>query len=286
MNKHRNNFTRRSFLFTPPIKKEMFDKAVKTGVDIVCLELEDGIAPSDKNFAREQVLKIIKTKKSPDNVEILIRINSIRETNGLLDIKALLESKYQPNGIMIPKVKSPEELVILDNLFTEKKLSTKFHVIIETNQGLQNAFDIANSSKRIESLFFGAVDMSADLRCKNSWENLLYARSKVVHAAASHQLDVIDVPFLDLEDLINMKEEAKNSKRLGFIGKGAIHPKQIKILNKIFTPSVKEFAKAKKVVKMFENSSTGLIVYNGKLIEKPVLREMYRIINIFEKIKE
>ena len=264
----------------------MFSKAINSGVDIVCLELEDGIAQSDKNFARDQALDIIKSEKYPKNIEILIRINSIRESNGIVDIKALIESKAQPNGILIPKIKSPEELVILDNLFSEKKLNTKFHAIIETNLGLENANNIAASTPRLESLFFGAVDMSAELRCKNSWSNLLYARSKVVHAAASKQLDVIDVPFLDLDNLKKMQEEANSAKKLGFTGKGAIHPKQIKILNDVFTPSIEEVTKAKKIIKMFEASSSGLIVYEGKLIEKPVLREMYRIINIFNKIKK
>ena len=285
MKKKQKKFSRRSFIFTPPLKEGMFKKAIKSGVDIVCLELEDGIAPSDKQLARTQALEILKKEKSPEGVEVLIRINSLRESNGLSDIKALLDTKYQPNGIMIPKVKNPEEIVILDNLFTEKKLNTKFHVIIETNLGLEKANQIATSSSRIEALFFGAVDMSAELRCQNSWNNLLYARSRVVHAAAANQLDVIDVPFLDLENLGGMKKEAINSKNLGFTGKGAIHPKQIDILNKVFTPSKQEVLKAKKIVKMFETSTSGLIVYNGKLIEKPVLREMHRIINIFEKIK-
>ncbi len=279
-------FSRRSFIFTPPLKKTMFGKAISSGVDIVCLELEDGIAPSDKTLARERALDIINTQKYNDNVEVLIRVNSIRESCGLLDITAILNSKIQPDGLLIPKVKSPEELIILDNLFTERKLNTRFHAIIETNLGLEKAFDIAACSKRIEALFFGAVDMSAELRCQNSWENLLYARSKVVHAAASKQLDVIDVPFLDLNNMKKMQEESIKSKKLGFTGKGAIHPKQIKILNKVFTPSLKEVNRAKKIIKLFKNSSTGLIVYDGKLIEKPVLREMYRIVNIFNMIKK
>ena len=282
----KNKYSRRSFIFTPPLKKTMFTKAINSGVDIVCLELEDGIAPSDKNSAREKALDIINTKKFNDKVEILIRVNSIRESYGLLDIVALLNNKKQPDGLLVPKIKSPEELIILDNLFSEKKLNTKLHAIIETNQGLEKAFDIAACSNRIESLFFGAVDMSAELRCINSWENLLYARSKVVNAAASKQLDVIDVPFLDLNNMKKMQEEATRSKHLGFTGKGAIHPKQIKILNKVFTPSFKEVNKAKKIIKLFEKSSTGLIVYEGKLIEKPVLREMYRIINIHNMINK
>ena len=284
MSKIKKVFSRRSFIFTPPLKINMFDNAVKSGVDIVCLELEDGIAPSDKLFARQNALKIINKKKDYNNIEVLIRINSIREIFGILDITAILNNKTQPDGLLVPKIKSPEELKILDNLFTEKKLNTKFHAIIETNSGLEKANEIAASTDRLEALFFGAVDMSAELRCQNSWNNLLYARSKVVHAAASKQLDVIDVPFLDLDNLKKMKEEATNSKNLGFTGKGAIHPKQIKTLNNVFTPSLKEVKKAKKIISLFEKSSSGLVLYEGKLIEKPVLREMYRVVNIYNKV--
>jgi len=284
LSKIKKIFSRRSFIFTPPLKINMFDKAVKSGVDIVCLELEDGIAPSDKLFARQNALKIINKKKDYNNIEVLIRINSIREIFGILDITAILNNKTQPDGLLVPKIKSPEELKILDNLFTEKKLNTKFHAIIETNSGLEKANEIAASTDRLEALFFGAVDMSAELRCQNSWNNLLYARSKVVHAAASKQLDVIDVPFLDLDNLKKMKEEATNSKNLGFTGKGAIHPKQIKTLNNVFTPSLKEVKKAKKIISLFEKSSSGLVLYEGKLIEKPVLREMYRVVNIYNKV--
>ena len=284
MSKIKKIFSRRSFIFTPPLKINMFDKAVKSGVDIVCLELEDGIAPSDKLFARQNALKIINKKKDYNNIEVLIRINSIREIFGILDITAILNNKTQPDGLLVPKIKSPEELKILDNLFTEKKLNTKFHAIIETNSGLEKANEIAASTDRLEALFFGAVDMSAELRCQNSWNNLLYARSKVVHAAASKQLDVIDVPFLDLDNLKKMKEEETNSKNLGFTGKGAIHPKQIKTLNNVFTPSLKEVKKAKKIISLFEKSSSGLVLYEGKLIEKPVLREMYRVVNIYNKV--
>ena len=284
MSKIKKIFSRRSFIFTPPLKINMFDKAVKSGVDIVCLELEDGIAPSDKPIARQNALKIINKKKDYNNIEVLIRINSIREIFGILDITAILNNKTQPDGLLVPKIKSPEELKILDNLFTEKKLNTKFHAIIETNSGLEKANEIAASTDRLEALFFGAVDMSAELRCQNSWNNLLYARSKVVHTAASKQLDVIDVPFLDLDNLKKMKEEATNSKNLGFTGKGAIHPKQIKTLNNVFTPSLKEVKKAKKIISLFEKSSSGLVLYEGKLIEKPVLREMYRVVNIYNKV--
>ena len=279
------NFTpRRSFIFTPALEPKMFDKAVLSGSDIVCLELEDGISPKDKKAARQKAINIISDKQNIKGIEKIIRINSIREKFGLDDIRAILDSNIQPDGIMIPKVKSREEVLILENLFEEKGHNTKFHIIIETNEGLKNVHDIASCSKRIEALFFGAVDMSAELRCKNDWNNLIFARSKVVHAAALNRIDVVDVPFLNLHDLNKMKIEATKAKELGFSGKGAIHPKQIKILNDVFTPTYEEVTKAKIIVDTFNKSSSGLVVFEGKLIEKPVLRDMLRIINIYNKI--
>ncbi len=280
-----NTRPRRSFIFTPPFRSEMFKKALSSEVDIVCLELEDGIHPNEKVNARNSALKNITENNIISGAEILIRINNPREYCGLEDILSILNSLKQPDGIMIPKVKTPDEIVMLDSLFAEKGLNTRFHIIIETNEGLKNIYDIAKSSKRIETLFFGGVDMSAELRCNNSWESLLFARSKLVHAAASYQLDIIDVPFLDLEDRDSMKTEAIKAKNLGFNGKGTIHPNQIEIINEIFTPSIEELNKAKDIVNAFEKNNTGLLVYEGKLIEKPVLREMYRIINIFNKVK-
>ena len=115
---------------------------------------------------------------------------------------------------------------------------------------------------------------------------MIYARSKLVHAGASAGIDVIDVPYLDLEDMNGMKKEAELVRDLGFTGKGSIHPKQIDILNKIFTPPKDEIDKAKKIIDQFNTSNTGLVVIDGKLIEKPVLREMQRKILIADKINK
>ena len=128
--------------------------------------------------------------------------------------------------------------------------------------------------------------MAAELRCKNDWDQLLYARSRVVHAAASAGLDVIDVPFLDLEDMEQLRLLTQRAKELGFSGKGSIHPKQINLINDVFTPSAGEIQKARDVIKTFEQANTGLVVIDGKLIEKPVMREMYRIVAIADKLRK
>jgi citrate lyase beta subunit len=173
---------------------------------------------------------------------------------------------------------------MLDDLLTDRGHDTRLHVIIETNRALEAAFEIAHCSPRIDALFFGGVDMAAELRCDNAWKPLLYARSRVVHAAASAGLDVVDVPYLDLEDPDGMVAAAQQAKALGFSGKGAIHPKQIAALNEVFTPSEEEIARAQLIIRTFEEADTGLVVIDGKLIEKPVLRDMYRMLAIAERI--
>ena len=275
---------RRSFIFTPGLKPEMFPKALASGADMVCIELEDGIAPKDKEEARIKALKLFEVAQADDGVERILRINSMRERFGIEDVLAILATDTPPPSLMMPKVQSPDEIIMLDQLLTERGHKTRLHVIIETNAGLEAAYEIANCSSRIEAMFFGGVDMAAELRCENNWQQLIYARSRVVHAAASAGLDVIDVPYLNLQDLDGMCDEAKKAKALGFAGKGSVHPKQIAALNDIFTPSKDNITRARRVIKTFEDADTGLVVIDGKLIEKPVMREMYRIVAIADKL--
>jgi len=275
---------RRSFIFSPGLKPEMFPKALASGTDIVCVELEDGIAPKDKEAARHNAIALFAEPQADDGVERIVRINCLREAFGLADVQAVLATDTPPPALMLPKVRTADEVVWLDNLLTERGHDTRLHVIIETNAALEAVYDIAKSSPRIDALFFGGVDMAAELRCKNAWEPLLYARSRIVHAAAGQGLDVIDVPYLDLEDPEGMRREAELVRDLGFSGKGSIHPKQIGILNEVFTPDEASIAHARRIIQAFKEADTGLVVVDGKLIEKPVLRDMHRIISIAERI--
>jgi (S)-citramalyl-CoA lyase len=275
---------RRSFIFTPGLKPEMFPKALASGTDIVCVELEDGIAPKDKDEARKYALALFESPQADDGVERIVRINCLREKFGIEDVQAILATDTPPPALMMPKVRTPDEVVMLDNLLTERGHDTRLHIIIETNAGLEACYQIAHCSSRIDAMFFGGVDMAAELRCQNAWEPLLYARSRVVHAAASAGLDVIDVPYLDLEDHAGMVAEAYRARALGFAGKGSVHPKQIAALNDVFTPDEAEIARARRIIRTFEEADTGLVVIDGKLIEKPVLRDMHRIIAIAERI--
>lgn len=275
---------RRSFIFSPGLNPAMFPKALASGADIVCVELEDGVAPKDKVEARKLGLGLFASSQANDGVERIVRINCLRTAVGLADVTAVIESDTPPPALMLPKVMTPDEVVWLDDLLTERGHATRLHVIIETNAALEAAYAIAQSSRRIDALFFGGVDMAAELRCKNAWEPLLYARSRVVHAAASAGIDAIDVPYLDLNDLDGMKREAELAAELGFSGKGSIHPKQISTLNDVFSPDAEAIAHAERILKAFAEADTGLVVVDGKLIERPVLREMTRLLAIAERV--
>ena len=277
---------RRSFIFTPGLKPEMFPKAIASGADMVCIELEDGIAIKDKNEARKNTIEALETLEVKSGVELVVRVNCQRTKFGLLDLEAFISAKTKVKAIMLPKVKTPDEIAFIDDLLTDCGLDTDLHVIMERNEALESIYEIANASKRIVALYFGGVDMAAELRVPNEYKNLIYARSKLVHAGASVGVDVIDVPYLDLDDMDGMKKEAELVRDLGFTGKGSIHPKQINMLNEIFTPSKEEIVKAKRIVDQFNASNTGLVVIDGKLIEKPVLREMQRKILIAHKINQ
>jgi len=275
---------RRSLLFVPGLRPDRFEKALEAGADIVCVDLEDAVAPERKAEARSLTLPLFR-QHGRNDIELMLRINGLSTPDGLRDLTAILESGAPPPAIMIPKIRSAEEVQLIDALLSSGPAGAiRFCVIVETNQALERAQEIARASPRIDSMILGAVDMSADLRCQKSWEPLLYTRSRLVHAAASAGIDLLDVPFLNLEDPDGLREEAMRCAALGFTGKASIHPKQLAIIHEAFTPDSRTIEKAKKVCAAFEQDGSGLVVVDGELIELPVVRSMYRVLAIAERI--
>jgi len=276
---------RRSLLFVPGLRPDRFAKALESGADIVCVDMEDAVTRSRKDEGRALTLPLFR-KNSHPHVEQMVRINGLSTPDGLKDLTAIIESEAPPPAIMIPKIKSAEEVQVIETLLSAGPArNIRFCVIIETNQGLERALEITRASSRIDSVILGAVDMSADLRCEKSWEPLLYTRSRLVHAAASAGIDLLDVPFLNLDDPEGLRQEARACARLGFTGKASIHPNQIAIIHEAFTPDEKTIAKARKVCAAFEQDKTGLVVVDGELIELPVVRSMYRVLAIASRVR-
>ena len=274
---------RRSLLFVPALRPDRFVKALEAGADIVCVDMEDATPRDRKDEGRALALPLFKNMTHP-HIEWMLRINGLSTADGLKDLTAIIESDALPPAIMVPKVRSAEEIQLLDQLLIGRASAIRYCIIIETNDGLERVMDIARASPRIDSLIMGGVDMSADLRCAKEWEPLLYARSRIVHAAASAGIDLLDVPYLNLEDEAGLLEETLRCAKLGCTGKASIHPKQIAIINEAFSPSAAVIEKAKKVCAAFENEKSGLVVIDGELIELPVVRTSYRILAIAERL--
>ncbi len=275
---------RRCTMFLPGSSPDKFQKAMGLDVDGVCVDLEDAVAPLLKDEARAKTLPMFKNYRSDSRPFPTVRINSLRSSVGLKDMLAIVEMDNPPPGVLLPKIETADEIRWADELLGEAKHHVELYALIETNAGLNNAVEIAAATPRLTCLVFGAVDMSAALGCANTWEALYYARARAAHAVAAAGIDIVDVPHLDLEDEEGLRHDAEAGQALGFAGKFAIHPKQVSAINAAYTPNPETIAKAHNIIEAFANEPSGLLVMDGKLIEKPVIRSMQRIVAIADAI--
>jgi (S)-citramalyl-CoA lyase len=262
----------------PGTRPDRFAKALAHRPDMVTVDLEDAVIPAHKDHARDQAMALFDGRQ--DGSERVVRVNPLRTPFGLKDLLALTLHPSPPDGVMLPKVESADEVRIVDALLQRAARPIGLHVIIESNAGLDQALAIAGACGSMRSLLFGGVDMAAELGAAMDFTSMLYARSRVVHAAASFGLDAIDVPWLDLEDSEGLREECRRAQALGFTGKATIHPRQLAVVNGVFTPDAGRIAWARRVIEAFEGAPDGLVVLDGKLIETPVVRSASRTLAI------
>jgi citrate lyase beta subunit len=271
-------------MFLPGSAPDKFAKAMALDIDGVFVDLEDAVAPPLKDEARAKTMPMFKGSDPTRRPFAGVRINSLRSSVGIKDMLTILEMDEPPPGVLLPKIETADEIRWADELLNEAKRYVELYALIETNAGLNNAMEIAAASPRLTCLVFGAVDMSSALGCANSWEPLYYARARAAHAVAAAGIDIVDVPHLDLDDEAGLRHDAEAGQALGFAGKFAIHPKQVSVINEAYTPTPETIAKAHEVIEAFANEPSGLLVMDGKLIEKPVIRSMQRIVAIAKAI--
>lgn len=278
------HFIRRSLLFFPATRPDRFEKAIATGVDSVCMDLEDAVSSERKDEARDSVLKTLKGDFD-GTTEIVLRVNSIRTPTGLRDILGINDNKIDIHSIMIPKVESPDEVRMIDAILSSKYGDIQYIPMIETPKGLERVEEIATSSHTVTALLFGGVDLSTELGSTMEWDALLYARSRIVAAARSAGIDIFDTVYLSVSDIEGLQDETKKAKHLGFTGKSAIHPSQIPVIHEVFTPSEEEIDEAKKILRAYEENRKELFLLDGKLIEPPVIKKAERIVAIADATK-
>lgn len=278
---------RRTMLYIPGNNPAMLQQGGVYGADSVLLDLEDAVALNQKDAARILVRNMLKYNNFY-NCEVTIRVNHINTPFGKTDLEEIVP--LQPHAIRLPKTETPEELKkVLETIeIIERKHKLphdkmKIHVMIESALGVQNVYKLASFSSRIDAITIGGQDLTADMQIEKSKDNygIDYARKRIVMAAKATKIDALDTVFTDTEDEDGLREETEYIKKIGFTGKAVINPRQINIVNKVFTPTEDEIRKAYRIVKAYyENKAKdiGVFAVDGKMVDAPVVtRAMYTL---------
>ncbi|MBR6825104.1 MAG: CoA ester lyase [Oscillospiraceae bacterium] len=277
---------RRSMLFLPGNNPNMLINGNCLGSDAVIFDLEDAVAPDQKDAARILVRNTLKYMDFR-GCERIVRINSIGTPYWKEDLKALLP--YRPDLILLPKTESAQDILTIDAYMTELGSDTGVMALIETALGVENAFQIASASKRIKALFLGAEDLTADLRCKRTKEGkeIEYARHRLVVAARAAGVDVYDTPFTDVNDDEGIVTDVSYAKALGFTGKASISPRHVEVINSVFSPTQKDVDYAYEVMEaiaLAKAQGKGAISLHGKMIDAPIVNRVEQTIAMAEAL--
>jgi citrate lyase beta subunit len=271
----------RAFLFTPGNRPERFAKAAATDADALILDLEDAVAARGKDEARATVVEHFRGDfRAGLAAHQLkgVRVNNIHTAAGVRDLDALVSSGVAPDFVMLPKVESAFEVQLYARHLQGAQGGVGFVCLVESARGLEAAMEIAAADPRVRILAFGGVDLAADLRAELAWEPMLYGRSRLVQAAASAGLGLVDVPHLALDDAEGLRAECLRVKALGFTGKLAIHPKQVGPIVEAFTPTVAEVERAERMVAELEKAGGNAVEFEGKMLEGPVVKAARRVL--------
>ena len=295
----------RSELAVPGSSPEMFEKALNSKADYIFLDLEDAVSPMDKITARQNVIKGLKEFNWKEKGKtISVRINSPDTHYMYRDIIDLVEEVGDKlDTILLPKAGTASDVYMIDCLLTQietnKKLKNKIGIecLIETALGMSNIKEIAKSSKRLEALHFGVADYAASLRARtvvigglnpdypgDQWHHGL---SQLVMTCRAYGLRAIDGPFGDFNDPDAYIEAAKRGAAIGIEGKWAIHPSQIELANKVFSPPSSEVTKAKRILEELDKAAKagkGAAQLDGRMIDAASARMAENIVSIDKQI--
>jgi citrate lyase subunit beta/citryl-CoA lyase len=279
----------RTILFVPGNKQKMVTKSLDVGTDALVWDLEDAVPLAEKDLARTTLCTAL-TNLATTPKPIYVRINSL----GTGMLQSDLTHVVHPGlyGVMLSKSESASQVKEVDQALTTLEAARglahgtiKIHCILETCLGVLNAYPIASSSSRVDGISFGAEDFTLDLgtaRTRDGLE-LAFSRASVGLAAGAAKVMAIDTVYSDLNDEEGLARECRVARQLGYKGKFALHPKQIEIINREFSPSESELAYAEKVVGAFnkaQEANIGVITVDGKMIDPPVVERARQLLRL------
>lgn len=276
----------RSYLFTPAHQDRLLARAHERGADVVLLDLEDSVPSDQKQAARDGLAAAVATL-SAHGARIAIRINSAL---GHLarDVESACLAGVE--ALMLPKVENPSLLSMVADHLTAGEAAAGLPqgtigliALIETAQGLINAPDIARATTRLTALAFGTEDFSADCGFEPSIQTLSVPAQHLVWAARSAGLSVIGLPgsIADVAEIDRFADAARHGRQLGFDGVMCIHPKQVTVVNQIFTPTAEALEKARRITDAYDQAAQqgqGAVLLDGKMIDPPVVARAVRLL--------
>ncbi len=299
-------------LFGPGSRPAIFAKMAASAADVINLDLEDSVAPSDKDIARANVIEAM-SGVDWGTKTLSVRINGLDTPWWYRDVVDLLEKGGERlDLIMIPKVGCAEDLYAVDALVTavERAMGRKkpigFEVIIESAAGISHVEEIAKGSPRLQAMSLGAADFAASMGMQTtgiggtqenyymlregakSWSDPWHwAQAAIVAACRTHGILPVDGPFGDFSDDEGFRAQALRSATLGMVGKWAIHPKQVALANEIFTPSDAAVAEAREILAAMDAAKArgeGATVYKGRLVDIASIKQAEVIVRQAELI--
>ncbi len=280
---------RRSRLYLPGNDPKLAINSGIHGADAIILDLEDSVAPSEKDAAR---ILVRNTLRELDfmGAERMVRIN--QGDMGFIDLDAIIP--HMPNLLLVPKVEDAEHVRLVHTRIEELRAANGIEdeiflmPIIESAKGAVFAYDIATAAPSVVALAIGLEDYTADIGAERTLEGResFWMRGAVLNAARAAGVQAIDTVFSDVSDMDGLLESVHEAKSLGFDGKGCIHPRQIQVVHRGFAPAEKDLDKAKKIVIAFdmaERLGLGVVALGSKMIDPPVVKRALRLIDLAVK---
>src|SRR3954464_160487 len=284
-----NTLPRRSCHATPGSNEKMLGKAPGLGADMVFLDLEDSVSPLEKEAAREKVVNAIKNQDWGDTV-VCVRVNAWDTEWTYRDVITVVENAGERlDEIMLPKVENAAQVVALDLLLTQiekvtgRQSRVGIEAQIETAEGLINVEEICAASDRLETIIFGPADFAASTEMpvltggvsipEYPGDHFHYVFAKILMAGRANGLQVIDGPFLKIRELDALREYSMRTRILGYDGKWALHPDQVKVINEVFTPTQEQFDHAFDILEAYEKATTegerrGAVMFGDEMIDE------------------
>ncbi len=266
-------------MFVPGANAAMLRDAPLFGADSVMFDLEDSVSLKEKDTSRALVHFALKTFDY-SSVETVVRVNGL-DSCGALDIEAVVLAGV--NVIRLPKTETAQDIVdveaVIERVERENGIEvgrTRMMAAIESAEGVLNAREIAKASKRLIGIALGAEDYVTNMKTRRypDGQELFFARSMILHAARAAGIAAIDTVYSDVNNTEGFQNEVRMIKQLGFDGKSVINPRQIPLVNEIYTPTKKEIDHAKQVIwaiREAESKGSGVISLNGKMVDKPIV---------------